>query len=321
MTAFGYYLWPAVWLGARRDRTTDIDPNELRLEVARRKLSCGIIARGSRDGFIAFDFTAFADLDPTSEPGFDPHVLRALRRVELLSAHLCCLYAAAMETQGFCLAKQYLTPDSVIRSSSLDVDDFSGSGTTQPFDLLMARYPSTYNSQFPYVLDWRNKNRLTTISEATLDRSFSLFDEAVALADDQLLTQLHRHLLAAALFEQHDYGLSLSGSWTNSEIILGRLWNKLNNDRGLSGPRAKRLADNRTFSAAVRTEILQLSGLLTVELYESCCAVRKARNDWMHELRPVSRSTATDAIALTEHLIALHHDFTIRVPVSSYISS
>jgi hypothetical protein len=80
--------------------------------------------------------------------------------------------------------------------------------------------------------------------------------------------------------------------------------------------RKELLEDDRTFTVSVISEILSLVGHLPLELYQELTKARKARNRWVHDLKPVSRQSAEASGKVAEQMLRLVEDVDLEVPAS-----
>lgn len=69
----------------------------------------------------------------------------------------------------------------------------------------------------------------------------------------------------------------------------------------------------QNFTASVVSEILSLVGRLSFGLYKEISVLRKVRNDWIHELKPVARENSGKAIRVAEAMLGrgLNLEFTV----------
>jgi hypothetical protein len=58
----------------------------------------------------------------------------------------------------------------------------------------------------------------------------------------------------------------------------------------------KRRPEGREYTASIVTVILTLTNALPYELYDAMLRVRGARNNWVHDLQPVSPQTSWEAV-------------------------
>ena len=104
-------------------------------------------------------------------------------------------------------------------------------------------------------------------------------------------------------------------SWAIVEALIHKRWTShIAGAPGMNSDRRQKLT-GRDYTASVKIEMLALAGRLTSEEYANAEVVRKARNKWMHELRPVTSSTANYAAGLAARLY--QNDFSIPVRVAT----
>jgi hypothetical protein len=121
--------------------------------------------------------------------------------------------------------------------------------------------------------------------------------------------------------------------WTIAERLLRTLWRRYvgeNRQREIDGDtvnfimgarRKALLEDTRTYSAAVVSEILSLTGQIPLELYREQAAARSARNNWVHDLKPVSREQAQASVKVAEQMLRLVENIDLEVPLSLHLHS
>lgn len=86
---------------------------------------------------------------------------------------------------------------------------------------------------------------------------------------------------AYSLFSQRQLSEALIDSWIVCEQVIDHLWkNYISTIEDKS--RVKRLDDNRTYSVAVRTEILHSIGEISAPIYNELNKARKNRNELAH---------------------------------------
>jgi hypothetical protein len=98
---------------------------------------------------------------------------------------------------------------------------------------------------------------------------------------------------------RRDWGAGLSNLWIVVEQVVSHLWEtqviqRAKND-GSPKSRLDQLADNRTWTAAAKIEVLQQSGCFGLETFTQLSIARKARNDLSHEGRTPSQTAAVSA--------------------------
>lgn len=98
---------------------------------------------------------------------------------------------------------------------------------------------------------------------------------------------------------RRDWGAALANLWIVAEQLVSQLWSReivaptITEDPSQS--RKSQLADNRTWTASARLEVLFQKRLLTLAIFKALSAARKARNDLSHEGKSPSEEDARNA--------------------------
>ena len=305
-----FFLYPPVWVikppPAEGPSPISVDVRAMEDEVYRRKIPGGIEVKVTRDGLFVFDFSSWARCQRPPEVenmvDFDEEVSGRVGKAEVMNAYLVCLYSAIIRIQRFNPEKMTVTLSDMIAMRSFDSRDMVA-GSLKCLPWVQARYPSQYPSTIPPGLDWRILARSFAIEKPTLDQSFELL-EAILKRPYDTGTALTALLNSACkTFEDHDYWFSLVVSWSLSEKILQSLFESYvdaNREKAVEGKsitfinaeRRKKLLDGRDFTASVVIEILSFLDVFPLQLYNDLSRVRRARNNWIHNLKPVSRKEA-----------------------------
>jgi hypothetical protein len=330
--AVAYYLWPPVWVGdARPEHKVPYDISVLGQEVYRKTLSSGIGVRVDRDGMFTFDFSGWpAGQAPSEDLGeFESRVRVTATRTQVLNAHLVCVYTAMFRLESWTLAKMLVTPVELIKRKSLDSPNM-GMMDTRVTWLLMARYPVSYSSQFPPQLDPRLSSRGALVTIRAVEESFRLLSHVLAHENEDALVLVDLFARSCKTFEEGHYSVSLTESWTVTEKMLDVLWSRFVKagteqtvDIGgqavpmIDKRRKDFLKDDRSFSASVRSEVLCFTGKLPHDLYLRLGQVRKARNQWIHDVEPVSMQTAHESAKVAEEMLRLVEGVDLYLPLQA----
>lgn len=327
MSFWGYYIPPKAWLGKqpRKDgasgtRLTDdnYDLAQLSDVVHDDKLQSGLHVRAYCDGLILFDFAGAKGFSP--EPpaevlnSFEETALLRLERTEVLNAHVVCLRHSLSRLQKWGLPFQAITPHNLL-SHALDDDPHQGVSfkSDRDADLHMARYASDYVPWYPKTFDRRIQGRMLTIEGATIADSFTQLERLLSYESKMPLRLSSLFNFAIVSLQDHDYPRSLITSWAIIERLIDEKWNsyiasqRRRNIDGeetvfINGDRVKKLG-GRDYSASVRTEVLSIVDSLSFGAYQKVENMRRARNGWMHELRDVRMSDASEAIDVAAELL------------------
>lgn len=332
--AAGYYLWPPVWVGGRP--ATQITRDSVQLlgeEVFRTTLTAGVRAKVSRGGMFLFDFAAWppaAALTDEDESDFDDTAKIVLHRVAVLNAHLACLYTAIGNLQNFSQDKMALSPGDLVTAKSLD-EKGMGFGDLRSTWLALAEFPSTYAAALPIEADIRIFHRNLVIEITTIKESFELLDWMLGHRAPHALLVADLHMRSCKAYEDHNYALCLIMAWAIIERLLHTLWTRYLDEHRekeidgasvtlINAERKSKLTEGRDFTASVISEILSLTERLPFSLYRDVLELRKARNYWIHDLKPVSRDTAALAVKTSETILLLVESLKLKVPLASRIS-
>lgn len=266
--------------------------------------------RITRGGQIMFDFRdpgyALPDIDPPVGDVRQQLGAAYQKRFQLINAFVACIYDEC--------AKQYAPWTSKCMISGLNAisGDMEGGGSVMispdlgTHYMMLSPFASSYNPEVSWSdsrLSWRNN--LITIP--MIDAAIEKFESIRASTLSDLTAIISLLLRSTVICEAHEFAASLMMSWAPVERLIDVMWkNKyLPANMPLSASRKDSLNDTRTFSAAVRLEILRATKLLDDNLAEKTASVRRARNNWMHGLAPIDERAATAGIDICSEWIKL----------------
>ena len=282
-----YYLHPNCWvIQAPVNALTASLPPEVWTEIVfTHQMQCGIQTQVSREGVFEFDLSSGPDFyKPLTkkDASHDDKSQLTRRRLRLLHAHIACLHSALTELHGGTMFKMLIDPN---YSWLLNIFSY--------------REPAY-------------REATVTIPENVLKRSFELLDSMVTHQEEDTLLLAELILHACKYLEEVKFELSLISAWAALERLITDFWRNYIDNCGVGLPpqqapkinkdRRKKLVEGRDFTISVITEILSLRGLIPHDTYEAIDRVRKSRNDWIHDLKPVSEENAYDAIKLARSL-------------------
>jgi hypothetical protein len=157
-----------------------------------------------------------------------------------------------------------------------------------------------------------------TFPVARIEAAVTTTDVATVEAGDRaLLAEMVLH--AFALHSSGQLESSLVTAWIVAERCLNEIWDqyiKRQSDRSvtkMSRDRRDKL-HGTAFTASVVSEILSLAGELSQEDYESMSAVRKKRNDWVHNLTTIESDDAAAAIVVAQAMLRTAKLLDLNVP-------
>jgi hypothetical protein len=106
---------------------------------------------------------------------------------------------------------------------------------------------------------------------------------------------------------RRDWNSGLSNLWIVIEQIVSHIWdtNIIEQAVTANAPKSRRdqLSDNRTWTVAVKLEMLHQKAFLDADALQDLSAARKARNDLAHEGQTPSEVSALAAFRAVRHLL------------------
>jgi hypothetical protein len=136
--------------------------------------------------------------------------------------------------------------------------------------------------------------------ETAMKTGLSVLDEITRLRGDLLLK-------GVTGIARRDWSAGLSNLWIVIEQLVSHIWNSaiIKKAEAAGSPKARRdqLADNRTWTVAVKLELLHQLGHLSAEALQELSAARKARNDLAHEGHTPLEASALSAFSGVRHLV------------------
>lgn len=169
---------------------------------------------------------------------------------------------------------------------------------TGPYDLLrLGEWPS---------LDWR--------PERVLDEAIPPVRGAKLAALSGTLPQLV--LGSYESFRVHQHAEALLDAWIVTEQLLDHQWTTYLDKLG-DADRARRLkGDSRTYSAAVRTEMLLTAGVMNRPLYDAVDRARGHRNQLAHRAK-VTASAANEGVEAMALFLVEYFGAGVSYPAAS----
>lgn len=115
-------------------------------------------------------------------------------------------------------------------------------------------------------------------------------DVLTDLPNATLLSWIHPHaptFVASAYYHwfQYEFAQALTNAWIFVEQYLSARWKTRIDELTVTGKRLKQLKDDRNYTAAIKTEVLQTAGWLDDATAESLHHARDHRNNLVHQGR------------------------------------
>jgi hypothetical protein len=119
------------------------------------------------------------------------------------------------------------------------------------------------------------------------------------------ITRLRGDLLLKGVtgIARRDWSAGLSNLWIVIEQIMSHIWDTEIIKKADPKSRRDQLSDNRTWTAAVKLEMLHQKGHLNADALKELSTARKARNDLAHEGHTPSEASALAALSGVRRLI------------------
>lgn len=123
-------------------------------------------------------------------------------------------------------------------------------------------------------------------------------------------TEITLSLEAYKNYTVHKWNNTLLLGWAFLEILIDRIWKKfvLEEVKSTEKNRKTRLKDNRTYSAAVKTELLYANGIIILETYNNLNTLRQIRNSLIHSGHAVIETEVNVIFELIKTLINIITD-------------
>ncbi len=144
----------------------------------------------------------------------------------------------------------------------------------------------------------------------------------------QLLALLNKAVFA---IQKADFAESLILSWSVAESLINYEWEKYiqqtNQEIGslgektLNSKRLKLLTSSAKYDAFLKIEIFELAKIIPYELYKKLEIARKARNNWLHSLEPVSQEVCRESYLVARDLLSRKINIEIQHPGAFYMQA
>ncbi len=338
--ALGYYFLPPRWLGAElvpfgELSSTDplsIDLSALKEVIVEVDLPQGLRSRAYRDGMLAYDFAPWAALE-----GGAVNFEIIDRQLGVINAHLACLAGTTDRYMPALIATLETTATMAFDAEALEASQTVAAGTMRGFlgglGPMLHSLESARVERPPNLADWRFSRMSATISQESLEKSYTLLAKLLELSGwERAIARADLLWRAESTRFERDHSGALVYAWTAIEGLLGDLWSRYlkrrqseDLGRGPRGQQKKAMTSDRRqeiegekVTSWHMTEFLSLAGELPDELYEAIGPIRKARNAWLHNERPATSAQAVDGLRLVRRLFGLVEgvDLAAELPTS-----
>ena len=130
-----------------------------------------------------------------------------------------------------------------------------------------------------------------------------VISNAEAVSSDSYLCSVMSFLLEAHTHqESQEYRQSFVMSWLIIESWLDKTWSDALNEKNVSKTRQERLSEGNRFTAAVKSEVLNLLGHIDRDQLSKITTLRKRRNEAVHEGYDPVQSESQEALEFAMEL-------------------
>jgi hypothetical protein len=299
-------------------------------------LEGGLRFRVRRDGFIWFDCNEWEPGMYTIIPGYSlepgnkvPKKVteaerlaeqRAHNRSMLLNAYQLCLNSA----HSFVKKRSTGLGAPVQSTYLIHLTDF-----TNPISLFYASPNEPYCTYVNNAVDAIAKRNPKSINSRRLieyeviDYSFNLLNQILKSKNKGAVKITEMLYWAHHRYSENAFSDSLILSWAVCEKLINHLWGDfVRSKKGLiegaermNKDRVKKL-EGRDFTASIVTEVLELSGVIDLELFCGIDDARRKRNAWLHSLDAIEDRDASSAMRTAIELFKVATNVALRPAIS-----
>lgn len=319
----GYFRIPAVWIGEAPAPETvrKLNPAVHHAIMYQHKLDCGIEVRVQRDGLFLFDFRNWALAPQIIIPGYTrpnpngpysvPQVHTkaeekaeefAIVRAQLMNAHQACLATAESVVMRRGAAMGFpVTAWNTHKAISFETKPSYHDDTEDIHALARNVLNNKDGVEREYALQRR------ALELPVVEESFRLLDLILRDPGSRAIQMVESAYIAACRNVEKRFGEAVVISWGVCEQLISVAWKRhLDSKRTEPGRVTKDREEKltgRDYTASVRVEMLELSGVIDHEQYRRLEIARKARNKWAHEMRVPKQSEVSVCIKAIEILL------------------
>lgn len=192
-----------------------------------------------------------------------------------------------------------------IKYENSKISQVSGGGDNYSIvsmERALYRYQIPFHNGTPIIdFDWVG---MRILNEGEFKDCYS-FGKEISQKLNFKNTELVLSLEAFSNYTMHKWNNTLLLGWAFLEILIDRIWENsiLASITDTEIKRKKRLEDNRTYSASVKTELLYISEIIDLDTYNCLNKLRNIRNSLIHKGKAASESDVTVIFELTKSII------------------
>jgi len=325
----GFYFNPRVWLVERppNDKNLQgelIDLTSLWDVVYESRLRSGLGVKGLRFGLFVFDFDPVTTQIRKIKTFHDLAAVN-LTRAQIMNAFSLLVCSAVSKRNKFSLDKRRVHLSDLIGFQFFDdLPKAMGFGDVETPKLLPRHIKASTSHllQFGGHVHYDLQVELTVqgvmrylLSREIIDEAFCELDALLADGRLDVLQMVELLAQAASSVEDHNYALGLTISFSVAERLISKMWSEFASE-ALNAERKKRLLDYRAYTISIQAETLSILGKISSEVFSKFTVARKARNDWIHGLNPVSVDAAIASMDMTVALLRVIESFELSIPIN-----
>ena len=192
--------------------------------------------------------------------------------------------------------------------------------TWLPFDVQVSNAKKTIG-----VLSDNDKLFRPSLTVSLLDNALNvMFVDSDFTANWQLIALLNKAVLST---HRGEFAEAHILSWAVIEKIIQNEWDRfiestneiLDDGAKTVNSKRKEILNNRDYTVSVRTEMLELAKIIPYTLYKRLSPIRKTRNDWMHNLGPVSLQDCRECYEVAREFLSRKLGYEFQHPGGYYL--
>lgn len=257
-------------------------------------LASGLRVISHRGGLVLIDFSALPNSMSVSieaktftDESFVQAVDSILLRTKVMNAWILCVQSAVVELHDHVRETFRVSHRDLVHTNNVNE---SVGGAQSPVGIVPGLgFANTFISRH-----W-------AIPAETLVRACELLD-AIMAAGSQALDLIDLISLATESLGDHNYALGVTTAWTASETMIQIIYKEYLRRPPLrpDGPpvtgKRRDILEGRDYSASIVIEMLALGGVLSDAEYNGITKARRARNNWIHDMKPTDMGTGKGAL-------------------------
>ena len=275
--AFGTYFYPQIWVGDLPEQTPhEILQGSLPAELLKRTKAVDTEYKGHKvvvnhDGYIAI------------VAGSKPEATVLLNEI-MATAWLCGIDTTTIR-------------EAEVGRARINVDD--STVVSQGSQLVSLRTASAFG--IPWSLNDSDVRFRDQITESDL---LQVISEAESLNSDKYTQNILSFLLEAHTHQvAQEFRQSLVMTWLVVESWVNKTWSETLDVQEVSGQRRERLSNNNSYTAAIKSDTLNLLGRIGDQQLAQLTSIRRLRNSVVHDGHVPNQQEAEEAMEFATEIL------------------